>query len=100
MRPFVTRVGLLDRLRTTRENVLEEALVWSTTQEILAHGHEGSEVHDGVGGKVVELCSKEVQEASEKRMGRQRKSTVNMGGEENALTLPRMRFGLTLREPH
>ena len=70
LRLFITRIGLLDRLRATRENVLEEAPVWSTTQEILAHGHEGSKVHDGVGGKVVELCSEEIQESSEERMGR------------------------------
>ena len=70
LRPFITRIGLLDRLRATRENVLEEAPVWSTAQEILAHRHEGNKVHDGVGGKVVELCSKEVQESSEERMRR------------------------------
>ena len=82
------------------ENVFEETPVWSTTQEILAHGHECSEVRDSVGGKVMKLCSKEVQEASEERMGRQRKTAVNMGGEQNTLTLLWSRLGLVLREPH
>ena len=47
---------------------------------------------------MVKLCSKEVQESLEKRMQRQRKSTVNMSCEENALTITRMRFGLFFRE--
>ena len=36
VRPLVTRVGLLDRLRATREYMLEETPVWSTTQEVFA----------------------------------------------------------------
>ena len=79
--------------------MFEETPVWSTTQEILAHGHKCSEVHDGVGGKVMKLCSKEVQETSEERVGRQRKTTVDVGGEEDTLTLLRPRLGLVLREP-
>ena len=48
----------------------------------------------------MKLCSKEVQESPEKRMGRQRKPAIDVGGEEDALTLPRSRFGLILRELH
>ena len=33
------------------------------------------------------------------RMGRQRKPAVDVGGEENTLTLPRLRLGLVAREP-
>ena len=47
----------------------------------------------------MKLCSKEIQESPEKRMRRQRKSTVDVSGKEDALTLPRSRFGLILREP-
>ena len=79
--------------------MLEEAPVWSTTQVILAHRHESGKIDDGVGEKVMKLCSKEVQESSEKGMRRQRKPTVDVSGKENALTLLRLRLGLVLREP-
>ena len=83
----------------TREYVLEETPVWSTTQEVLAHGYESGKVHDGVWGKVVDLSPKEVQETAKERMGRQRKPAVDMSGKENALTLLRLRLGLVPREP-
>ena len=38
----------------------------------------------------MELRSEEVQEAPEKRMRRQRESTIDMGGEEDALTIKRL----------
>ena len=79
--------------------MFEEAPVRSRTQEILAHRHESGKIHDGVGGKVMKLCSKEVQESSEKRMRRQRKPAVDVSGEENALTLPRLRLDLVSRKP-
>ena len=48
---------------------------------------------------MVKLCSKEVQESSEKRMRRQTKPAVNVSGEEDALTLLRTRLGLIPRKP-
>ena len=47
----------------------------------------------------MKLCSKEVQETSEERMGRQRKPAVDVSSKENELTLLRPRLGLVLREP-
>ena len=95
---LISPISFFDQLGATRENMLEEAPVWSRTQEILAHRHESGKIHDGVGGKVMKLCSKEVQESSEERMRRQRKPAVDVSGEENALTLLRPRLGLALRE--
>ena len=46
----------------------------------------------------MKLCSKEIQESSEERMQRQRKSAVDVSDEEDTLTLPWSRFGLTLLE--
>ena len=46
--------------------MLEKTPMRSTTQEIFAHGHKQSEVCDGVGGDVMELGSKKVQESPEK----------------------------------
>ena len=46
----------------------------------------------------MELRSKKVQEALEERMRRQRKSAVDMSGEEDTLTLARLRFDLVPRE--
>ena len=40
----------------------------------------------------MELRSEEVQEAPEKRMTRQRKSMIDMGGKEDALTIKRLGF--------
>ena len=59
--------------------MLKETPVWSTTQEVLAHGHKGSKIGDGIGGEMVELRPKEIQKPSEENTRRQRKSTVYMG---------------------
>ena len=97
--PLITRVGLLDRLGAGCEYVLEETPVRSTTQEIFTHRHKSSQIDYGVWSEVVELSPKEVQKATKGRMMRQRKPAVDVGGEENALTLPRLRLGLVAREP-
>ena len=68
------------------------------TQETLTHGNESSEVYDGVGSEVMELRSEEIQETPEKRMRRKRKSTINMGGEEDALTIKGLWFDFSPRE--
>ena len=70
--------------------MLEKTLVRPTTQEILAQRHESSEIHDCVGSEVVELCPKEIQKPPEERVGRQRKPTVDVGGQKNTLTLLRL----------
>ena len=41
---------------------------------------------------MVELCPKEVQKPSKERVRRQGKSTVDVGGKKNTLTLPRLRL--------
>ena len=79
--------------------MLEESPMGAATQESLTHGNESSKVYDGVGSEVVELCPKEVQKPSKERLRRQGKSTVDVGGKENALTLPRLRLGFLPRKP-
>jgi len=79
--------------------VFEKAPMRPATQEILTQGHESSEIYDGVGCEVVELCPKEVQKSPKERVGRQRKPAVNMGGQEDTLTLMRLRLPLLAREP-
>ena len=78
--PFITRIGLLDRLGATGEYVFEETPVRSTTQEVLAHGHKGSKIGDGIGIEMVELHPKEIQKPSEENTRRQRKTTVYVSG--------------------
>ena len=80
--------------------MLEKTPLRLTTQEILAQRHESSEIHDCVGSEVVELCPKEIQKSLKERVRRQGKSTVDVGGKENALTLPRLRLGVLPRKPH
>ena len=48
---------------------------------------------------MVELCPKEVQKSSKERVRRQGKSTVDVGGKENTLTLPRLRLRFLSRKP-
>ena len=48
---------------------------------------------------MVELRPKEIQKSPKERVRRQRKPTVDMGGQENALTLLRLRLRLLPREP-
>ena len=62
------------------KDVLEKSPMGAATQESLTHGNESGKVYNGVGSKVVELRSEEVQEAPKKRMGRQRKPSVDVGG--------------------
>ena len=47
----------------------------------------------------MKLSPEEVQKAMKERMGRQRKPAVDMGGEENTLTLPRLWLGLVPWKP-
>src|SRR3954469_12562052 len=90
LRPLVTRLGLFDRLGTAGEDMLKESPMGTTAQETLTQGNEGSQIHDGVGGKMVELRSEEVQETPEKGMRRQRKPAIDMGGKEHTLTIERL----------
>ena len=48
---------------------------------------------------MVELSPKEVQKPSEEGVRGQGKSTVDVGGKENALTLPRLRLGFLPWKP-
>lgn len=48
---------------------------------------------------MVKLGSKKVQETSEKRMGRQGETAVDMSGEEDALTLLQLRLEFVPRQP-
>ena len=79
--------------------MLEKTPMRPATQEMLAQRHKSSEVHDGVGCEVVELHPKEIQKSPKERVRRQRKPTVDMGGQENTLTLLRLLIGLLPREP-
>ena len=99
MRPLITRISLFHRLGTASEDVFEETPMRSTTQEILTHRHKYSEIYDGVGGKVMKLSSEKVQETSEKRIRGKTETAVNVGCEEDALTLLRLRRGLVARLP-
>ena len=47
----------------------------------------------------MELGPKEIQETPEKRVRRKRETAVDMGGEQNTLTRPRLRLRLPLRQP-
>ena len=80
--------------------MLEKTPVRPATQEILTQRNESGEINDCVGSKMVELCPKEVQKSSKERVRRQGKSTIDVGGKKNALTLPGLRLGFLPRKPH
>ena len=92
MCPLIIRISFFHRLGATGEDVLKEAPVRPATQEAFAQRHVGGEIHYGVGCEVVELCPKEIQKPPEERVGRQRKPTIEVGGQKNALTLLRLRL--------
>ena len=62
---LVARIFFRYRLRTDGENMLEKTRVRSTPKKVFTHRHEGSKVRDGIGRKVMELCTKEIQESLE-----------------------------------
>ena len=80
MRPLISRMSFFYRLRSASEDVLEESPMGAATQEVFTQGNESSKIHNRIGSEVMELRSEEVQEAPEKRMRRQRESTIDMSG--------------------
>ena len=60
--------------------MLKETPVWSTTQEVFAHGHEGSKVGNGIWIEMVELRPEEIQEPTEENTRRQGEPTVDVSG--------------------
>lgn len=46
----------------------------------------------------MKLCAKEIQEPTEERMGRQRKTSLDVGEEEDPLPFARLWLGLSLRQ--
>ena len=79
--------------------MFEEAPMRPTTQEILTQRYKGGEIGDGIWSKVVELSSEEIQKSSEEKMRRQRKPSIYMSHQEDALTLLRLRLTLRSRKP-
>ena len=47
----------------------------------------------------MELSPEEIQETSKEGVWRKQEATVNVGGEQNALTRSRLRFRFPLRQP-
>ena len=66
----VTRFCFLHRLGTDGENMFEKAPVRSTPQKVFTHRHERGKVRDGIGRKMVELGTEEVQETPEEGVRR------------------------------
>lgn len=83
----VTCFRFLHRLGTDGEDMFEKTLVRSTPQKVFTHRHECGKVRDGIGRKMVELVTQEVQEAPEEGMRRERKNPVDMGGEQYTLAM-------------
>ena len=84
------------------EDVFEETPVRSTAKEFFTHRHKRREIDDGVGRKMVKLGSKEVHKTPEKGVRRKRKTTVDVGGEQDTLIRSRLRLHLpsdNLTEP-
>ena len=80
--------------------MFEETIVRSTIQEVFAHRHECSKIRDGIGREVLKLSAQKVQKTPEERMRGKGETTVDVGGEQNALTWLRLWFRFPLRQPH
>ena len=90
MRFLVDWVSFLHRLRSIGEYMLEKTPVRVAAQEIFAHGDESSKIQDSVWREMMDLSPEEVQKPSKERVWRQRKTALDVGGEENALTIMRL----------
>lgn len=60
--------------------MFDKTLVRSTPQEVFKHRHKRGQIRDGVGRKMVELSTEEIQESPEEGVRRKRKTSVDMGG--------------------
>lgn len=99
VRLFITRICLFYQMTTTSEDMFEQAPVRLATEEVLAHRNKCNEIRDCVGWKVMDLRPKEIQKAPEERMWGQRETSVDMGGEEDELSLARLGLGFIPRQP-
>ena len=59
--------------------MFEKAPMRSTPQKVFTHRNERGQVRDGIGRKMVELGTEEVQEAPEEGVRRKREAPVDMG---------------------
>ena len=62
--------------------MFEKTPVRSTPQKVLTHRHKHGKVHDGIGRKMMELGTEEVQEAPEEGVRGKREAPVYVGGEQ------------------
>ena len=95
---LVDWVSFLHHLRSTSEYILEETPVRVAAQEIFAHGDESSKIQDSVWGEMMDLSSEKVQNPPKERVRRQRQPALDVGGEENALTIALMWLKLLPRQ--
>ena len=96
---LVARICFLHRLRTDGENMFEKTLVRSTPQKVLTHRHERDKIRDGIGRKMMELGTEEIQDAPEEGARRKREAPIDVGGEQYTLTWSRLRLHLPLGQP-
>ena len=87
---LVVRVCYLHCLGADGKDVLEKTPVRSAPQEILTHGDECSKICAGIGSKMVELGTKEIQETSKEGVWWKREAADDMSGEQNTLTRSRL----------
>ena len=79
--------------------MFEEAPVRPTTQEILTQRYKGGEIGDRIWSEMVKLSSEEIQKFLKEKMRRQRKPSIYMSHQEDALALLRLRLPLRPRKP-
>ena len=67
----VTRFRFLHRLGSDGEDMFEKNPVRSTPQKVFTHRHERGQIRDGVGRKMVELSTEEIQESPKEGVRRE-----------------------------
>ena len=82
----VTHFCFLHPLGTDGENMFVKTPVRSTPQKVFTNRHERGKIRDGIGRKMVELGTEEVQETPEEGVRRKREAPVDVGGEQYTLT--------------
>ena len=79
--------------------MFEQALVRGTAHEAFTQCYERSKICNGIRREMVKLCAEEIQEPMDEWMGRQRKTSLNVGEEEDSLAFMWLWLGLSLRQP-
>ena len=97
MRLIIRLAKSFDGLGSGGKDVFEQTPMGRAADETLAQNYKGRKMGDGIRRKMVKLGPEVIHDALEERMRGQRKTSVDVAEEQDALPLPRHWLNLVLR---